>query len=296
MRHGIRILIAWLIASAIGEILVAILPIPSPANSPEAAGAHQTIYMLFYVGTPIFMFVWVLLVYDLIAFRATREDEEAPAPPDSTPILLLWAGISFIVVLFMAGWGTFTIHEITQAPKPVLAASTSKTHGKSHPGVVAQSVKPLEVQVIGQEWIWTFRYPSYGAMETRDLYIPVNTPIDLHITSLDVVHSFWSYDYDVKEDAVPGVDNQAWMLAKNTSSFTPSGKDWIKCNELCGIWHGYMRVQLHVLTKSAFQTWAAKQFQAEKSSGLLNVLPRYAPVYYPAANSNWPPVPQDQSP
>lgn len=284
MRHALRVATIWLVASIIVDVLIGIIPIPSPNNSSEAGGAHQTIYMLFYVGAPIFVFVWVLFLYNIIVFRRhATEDVERPAPPDSTAILLLWAGLSFIVVLFLAGWGTFTLHEVTGAPSVASAKGVPPT-------------KTLDVQVIGQEWVWTFRYPAYGAMESRDLYVPVNTPIHFHITSLDVVHSLWIYNYGVKEDAVPGVSNDAYLLAKDTGSYTVNGTNWVKCNELCGMRHGYMKTGLYVLSQPAFAAWAKSQYSYEKSTGLLKYLPRYKAVYYPAANSNWPTAPQDQSP
>lgn len=296
MRHGIRIASIWVVASAIVELLIAILPIPSPNNSREAVGEHQTVYMLFYVGAPVFVFVLVLLLYSIIVFRRRpdSDDIEPASPPDSTPIMLLWAGISFVIVLFLAGWGTFTLKEITEQPHADVALAQAPAHGKAAKG--APLARPLDVQVIGQEWIWTFRYPSYGGMETRDLMVPVNTPVHLHITSLDVVHSFWSYDYDVKEDAVPGIENTAWLLARNTSGYTPDGQNWVKCNELCGTRHSYMKTGLYVLTQSQFASWASRQERFERSSGVLANLPPYAPVYYPTSNSNWPSAPQDQSP
>lgn len=297
MRHGVRIAAIWVIVTIIVEVLIALIPIPSPTGSKEGLGAHQTIYMLFYVGAPIFVFVWTLFLYNLIVFRRHGPGQDDPAAtPDSGPILLLWAGISFVIVLFLAGWGTFTLHEITEAPSPAVASTTSKSHGQTHVAALATAQRPLIVQVIGQEWMWTFRYPTYGGMESRTLVLPVNTPIQFHITSLDVVHSFWTYDYDIKEDAVPGVDNTAYMLARTTGSYTTNGKFWAKCNELCGLWHGYMRAPLYVESASAFTSWARRQEQSERSSGLLKNLPRFSYVYYPSANSNWPTAPQDQSP
>lgn len=298
-NHGLRLAAIWLVVTIILEILVAVVPIPSPVGSPEAMGEHQTVYMLFYLGAPFAAFVWVAFAYITIVFRR-RQDEpdiEHPAPPESTAILLLWSGISFFVVLFLAGWGAFTLNEITTQPvSPKLYAKTTKSHGKVTKNVATAPVKPLEVQIIGQEWYWTFRYPSFAGMETRDLYLPVNTPIHFHITSLDVVHSFWIYNYDVKEDAVPGVENTAWMLARKTSSFTRQGTNWVKCNELCGVGHGYMFSRLYVVKKAQFTSWAQKQLAYERSTGVIKNLPPYASVYYPASNSNWPPAPQDQSP
>jgi cytochrome c oxidase subunit II len=299
MRHGVRIAVIWLVASIIVEVLIGFIPIPSPIGSPEGLGEHQTVYMLFYVGGPIFVFVWVLFLYNLIVFRhrGTEDDIDRPSPPDSNPILLLWASLSFVIVLFLAGWGTFTLHEITAPPHASAAVTVlSHRHGRTSKIVVQRPVPILDIQAIGQQWAWTFRYPSFGGMETRDLIVPVNTPIHLHITSLDVVHSLWIYDYDIKEDAVPGVSTTAWFLARNTSSFTENGKNWVKCNELCGVRHAYMHSRLYVETQSKFATWAQNQYSTEKANGALKALPPYSEVYYPPANANWPTAPQDQSP
>lgn len=308
MRHAIRIAIIWAVISIIVEILIGILPIPAPTGSTEGVGEHQTIYMLCYLGAPIFVFIWVMLVYCLVTFRAHAGEAEVDRPPlpESGSILFMWAGISFIIVLFLAGWGSFTLHEITAAPAPAIAQGQHK--GTRHTpntgqqgstvssGPTRPNVKPLDVQVIGQQWLWTFRYPSYGGMETRDLVIPVHTPILFHVTSLDVVHSFWLFQYDVKEDAVPGVDNTAWMLARYTGTSLQDDKEAVKCNELCGIWHGYMRADVYVTTKSAFKSWASRQLKYERTTGVLKNLPAYSLVYYPTSNANFPPAPQDQSP
>lgn len=308
MRHAIRIAIIWLIVTILIEIAITLIPIPSPTGSEEGDGIHQTIYMLFYLGAPIFVFVWVVMLYGLITYRSRGDTAGEPVVlPGSNSILFLWAGISFVIVLFMAGWGTFTLHEITQAPSVAQAqgrnGSTRQTpqkHGSQkgtvHGGPVTTSSKVLNVQVIGQQWLWTFRYPSYGGMESKDLVLPIHVPILFHITSLDVVHSFWIYQDDVKEDAVPGVDNTAWMLATKTGKSTVNGRNWVTCNELCGLWHGYMTAYMNVTTPSKFKSWASNMESSERSSGLLKNLPAYAPIYYPSSNANWPPAPQDQSP
>ena len=74
----------------------------------------------------------------------------------------------------------------------------------------------LQVQVIGQQWVWTYRYPQFGGMESSELMLPVGMPVTFHVTSLDVIHSFWAYQLGVKADANPGVDNVAYMTPKAT--------------------------------------------------------------------------------
>ena len=69
----------------------------------------------------------------------------------------------------------------------------------------------MDVQVIGQQWEFTYRYPTYGGLETPHLVLPANTLIRLHVTSLDAIHSFWAYQLGVKADANPGVDNVVYV-------------------------------------------------------------------------------------
>ena len=70
--------------------------------------------------------------------------------------------------------------------------------------------KPLVVQVIGQQWKFTYRYPQFGGFETTQLVLPDNQWVQFHVTSLDVIHSFWAYQLGVKADANPGVNNVAY--------------------------------------------------------------------------------------
>ena len=64
--------------------------------------------------------------------------------------------------------------------------------------------------------------------------LPANQWVEFHVTSLDVIHSFWAYQLGVKADANPGVDNVAYTKINNT------GEVVVRCAELCGLWHGAM--------------------------------------------------------
>ncbi len=68
--------------------------------------------------------------------------------------------------------------------------------------------------------------------------------VELHVTSLDVIHSFWAYQLGVKADANPGVDNIAFVKPTKDQTFE------VRCAELCGIWHGYMFDHGHVVSQA----------------------------------------------
>jgi len=95
------------------------------------------------------------------------------------------------------------------------------------------------------------------------------------VTSLDVIHSFWAYQLGVKADANPQVDNVAFVTAKALGSVT------VRCNELCGLWHGAMFNYGHVVSQSSFASWASGVQSKEQSDGVLAALPPYALTYDP---------------
>ena len=105
--------------------------------------------------------------------------------------------------------------------------------------------------MIAQQWQFTYRWPAYGGVETQHLELPANTLVEFHVTSLDVIHSFWAYQLGVKADANPGEDNIAYVTTKDPLTFN------IHCAELCGVWHGYMFDTGHVVTKAQFASWIA---------------------------------------
>ena len=131
----------------------------------------------------------------------------------------------------------------------------------------------LQVQVIGQQWAWTFRYPGYRGVETPQLSIPAGRLVELHVTSLDVNHSFWAYQLGVKADAIPGSDNVAFVTPRHTGSFE------IRCAELCGLWHGHMHNTGVVMTPAAFATWIRGQQVANAPA--TKTLPPYSRHYFP---------------
>ena len=92
----------------------------------------------------------------------------------------------------------------------------------------------LQVQVIGQQWKWTYRYPTFGGFETNELVVPVEHHVAFHVTSLDVIHDFWAYQLGVKADANPSADNVAFTTPVQLGTFI------VRCDELCGLWHGAM--------------------------------------------------------
>jgi cytochrome c oxidase subunit II len=196
-------------------------------------------------------------------------ERDAAAVVDGPPVRghagvqLWWIVTTTTIVLFLAGYGTVRMLSDGagggQGPNPI---------AKPDP-----PVPPLQVQVIAQQWKFTFRYPSYGGVETGHLEIPAARLIEFHVTSLDVIHSFWAYQLGVKADANPGIDNIAYVQTKKPLTFN------IHCAELCGVWHGYMFDTGDVVPAPQFASWIAQQ--QRRFAPATKVLPPYAKSYIP---------------
>ena len=268
VNHGRRVVVAWIVLSVVATPLVAVFlgPILPPGNdSVQASGQVVDNTVLTATITPVLCLLLVFFVYALTQFHAAPATALEDGPPlrNDNGIQVTWIVVTSLVVLALAGFGTFELLQNGsgggQGPSPVAVPS-----GVHH---------MMQVQVIGQQWNWTYRYPGYGGVETQQLFLPEHTYVQLNVTSLDVIHSFWAYKLGVKADANPGVDNVAYLKTKGPLSFE------IRCAELCGLWHGYMYQTGHIVPQSRFSTWIKQQ--QKLGSSIAYYLPKYARFYYP---------------
>ncbi len=245
-NDGVRVVVAWLILSAIATPLVAIYvgPLIPPGNgSAQAQGQTFSNQVMTSLITPVLCLMVVFFGYGLVKFHAKRNEAVLDGPPlrNDARVQLLWIVITSAMVLFLAGFGTYEL----------LKDGAGGGQGPNPIALPAGHQSAFQVQVIGQQWQFTYRYPSLGGMESNQLVLPENRLIVFHVTSLDVVHSFWAIELGVKADANPGVDNVAYVNTKGPLTIH------VHCAELCGLWHGYMFNNGYVVSASQFRNWAA---------------------------------------
>jgi cytochrome c oxidase subunit 2 len=264
-NHFRRFMAIWLVASAIATPLVVVLlgPILPPGNGSVQASGHVTDNtVLFAMATPVFLLVVLYLIYAVINFREGSGGVlEGPAIRGDSRVQTAWIVITSVLVLSLAVYGTAEL------------VNDGAGAGQGPNPAEVPAGKVLPVQVIAQEWAFTYRYPTYGGIETPHLVLPVNETVELHVTSLDVIHSFWAYQLGVKADANPQVDNVVFVKPTKIEPFS------IRCSELCGIWHGYMFDTGHVVSAGAFATWVKNQQTA--FGPVEKYLPPYALTYQP---------------
>jgi cytochrome c oxidase subunit 2 len=283
--------IIWIILSVVGDVLFSIFVAPHvpPGRLTETAAKDQTDFnILFEMAIPVLFGVWVYLTYSLYVWGDKRNPHEAfsgDAARRNVKTQVSWIVITTVTVLFLAGFGTWALvvdhgsgggqgPNPAFAPSGALKAETAALLGKATWSPGSENVLP--VQVIAQQWKFTYRYPTFGGFESSELYLPADTTIAFNVTSLDVIHSFWAYQLGVKADANPQVNDVAFTETKDPGSFI------VRCSELCGIWHGSMFNNGKVVSQSAFENWATTTEAANAANTAL--LPAFAWTYVPDAN------------
>ena len=127
-------------------------------------------------------------------------------------------------------WGGLVLPSVVLAPLIAYALVTGERL------LPFASSAPQQIEAEARQWNWTFRYPAHGGVATHDvLLLPVGVPVDMVVSSKDVVHSFWVPQLAGKVDAVPGRINRLRIQADKP------GRYYALCNEFCGTGHTAMR-------------------------------------------------------
>lgn len=107
----------------------------------------------------------------------------------------------------------------------------------------------MRIEVTGHQWWWQVQYPATSISLENELHIPVGVPIDIHLTSADVIHAFWVPRLGGKLDAIPGRTNVLRLVADEPGVYRG------QCAEFCGLQHAHMQFRLHAHPPEDFANW-----------------------------------------
>lgn len=108
------------------------------------------------------------------------------------------------------------------------------------------------VEVTGHMWWWEVRYPGTDIRLVDELHIPAGVPVNVELTSADVIHSFWVPQLAGKLDMIPGQTNVIRLQADRAGTFRGH------CAEFCGQGHAEMRFVVHAHEPEDFEAWLAE--------------------------------------
>jgi cytochrome c oxidase subunit 2 len=234
----VQMLVVGLVASAIGIAIGLAIDWFPTAASKQAGPIDRLWDVLVICSVPIFVGVCVVVLFSVRLFRQRPGEELLDGPPihGNTKLEVVWTTLPALMLVSLCTYAYLVLRDVEQAP-------------------AASAAPELKVDVYGQQFAWTFKYPIAGGKEvaTTQLYLPKGRSVKFAVRSKDVIHDFWVPNFRMKVDAVPGVTTGYRITPTRLGDYP------VVCAELCGLGHAYMRQTVHVLEPAKFDAWLAKE-------------------------------------
>jgi len=222
-------------------------------------GIDQTINITFWVTGAVFVAINLFMAYAVYKFRYNK-NRRAKYEPENKKLEIWLTGLTAIGVAALLTPGLFVWADFVNVPED------------AH-----------EVEVVGQQWQWSYRYPGtdglLGAADARnisaenpfgmdaddpygqddilvssqEMHLPIDRPVKVLLRSKDVLHDYAVAEFRVKMDMVPGSVTYMWLTP------TLEGTYDILCEELCGLGHHVMRGTVVVEDEVSYNNWLDSQ-------------------------------------
>ena len=214
----------------------------------QAIAFHD--HILLPIITVITLFVLALLIWIII--RYNKKANPVPAQfSHNTTIEIIWTTVPVLILMFIAIFSFRLLFAYHTMPKP-----------------------DLTVKVTGNQWYWSYEYPKEAGAIAFDsnplseddakaqgvpfklavnhpMVVPVGKTVQVLVTGADVLHSFFIPAFGVQSTAVPGRINSVWFRAEKPGVY------YGECNELCGVQHYFMPIEVDVKTQAEYDAWVA---------------------------------------
>nr|WP_255516492.1 cytochrome c oxidase subunit II [Luteimonas suaedae] len=228
------------------------------ASSQHAYDAHM---FVLWVCVAIGILVFGAMAFAMVKFRKSKGAVAAQFSHNTTAEII-WTIVPIIILVVMA---------VPATSKLIAMYDTRDSE--------------MTVKVTGYQWMWEYEYlgedvaftsrldrdsdrlrqnravtraeldahPNYLLDVDNVLVLPTDTKIRFVITADDVIHSWWVPALGWKQDAIPGLVNEAW------TEITEPGVYRGQCAELCGKDHGFMPIVVRAVPRAEFDAWLAAE-------------------------------------
>jgi cytochrome c oxidase subunit II len=246
---------------------------PATAMMRDIIGFHDGVLMPIVVGVSVF--VLALLLWVIVRYNRRAN----PTPKKFTHnvmVEVIWTIVPVAILVYIAAFSFPLIFRQERIP-----------------------TAEYTLKVTGNSWFWNYEYPDLGVSiassrlpdedvlahnaanpaqpayrllsTTEPLLVPVGATVRVLVTSNDVIHAWTVPAFGVKEDAIMGRVNETWFNVEREGVF------YGQCSELCGKDHAFMPIEVHAVSRAAFDQWVLAQ-----GGALPNAAPA-APADAPAA-------------
>lgn len=226
---GIGLMTVWLSACSLIRIEDAPLDSLDP-QGPFARQIDDLFWPVFWIAVGVFVLVQGALLVALVAFRDRPGRPEPRQIHGNARLEVAWTVIPALILAAVAVPTVRTIFDLTECGTDV-----------------------MEVEVIGHQWWFEYRYADLGIVTANVMVIPSGREVCARLTSEDVIHSFWVPQLNGKRDQVPGQTTFLRLQADRP------GEYWGQCAEFCGLSHSLMRTRVQAVTPVEFDQWVTAQ-------------------------------------
>ncbi|MBN4064513.1 cytochrome c oxidase subunit II [Dehalococcoides mccartyi] len=198
---------------------------------PIAKAQADLFNFIFWIAAVVFILVEGAIIYIALRYRRRSDSDKLPFQTHGNDKLeITWTILPIFILI-------------------AIAIPTLNDIWAQQNGVPQDMGEVLNVEAVGHQWWFEFKYPDQEVVTANELHIPIDRPVAFKLTSQDVIHSFWVPKIAGKVDMVPINDNYMWMIGDEVGTY------YGQCAEFCGIAHAHMRFRVVVDTEEDFQAW-----------------------------------------
>ena len=230
----------------------------------EIYGLHM---LIFWISVAIGVGVFGIMLYSIYAHRKSRGVKPSQFH-EHTGVEIAWTVIPFFILVAMAVPATSTLLEVydnDDAELSILVTCYQWKWKYEYLDADGENISFFSNLATSQGQIYNtdVKGENYLLEVDQPLVIPVDTKVRFLITASDVIHSWWVPEIAVKRDAIPGFINEAWTRVLAEGVYRG------QCTELCGSYHGFMPVEVHVVSQDEFDDWTASKRGAAAADAAL---------------------------
>ena len=236
----------WVPATA-GLLLVALAGCESPMNlsalepaGPLADHTSKLAWFAFTVAGIVYVATIGALYWEI--WRAGRRERDGkPLPADSQQKMTRSVSLAVaatIAILLLFFFVDMSVERTLRDPR---------------------AEHPLTIEIVGHQWWWEVKYsggaPQDHLTTANEIHIPTGRPVQLELSSEDVIHSIWVPSLAGKKDLIPGYRDTVWFQADVPGVYRG------QCAEFCGHQHAKMGLLVIAEHPDSFARWQARMRQ-----------------------------------
>ena len=239
---------AWAAQSSVN------LQTPVTAVATEIYDMHTLMMIICLV---IFVAVFGVMFWSVFHHRKSKGAVAAHFH-ENTMVEIAWTVVPVLILLGMAWPATKTVIAMKDTSNPditIKATGYQWKWGYDYIKGEGEGIKFVSNLSTPQEQIQgrAAKGENYLLEVDNPVVVPVGKKVRMLLTANDVIHAWWVPALGVKQDAIPGFIRDTWFRADKEGIFRGN------CAELCGKDHGFMPIEVHVLSAEKYAAWVAEQ-------------------------------------